>query len=272
MGRVMDYSFKAFSDQPFFRQVNTWLVEHAGLEPGAQVVDVACGSGMVTELILERVRGAREALVVALDMSASALRDAKQRLVGASDAALEFVQAQAEEMSRSLRRTMDAVIFCNGIHYIEDKQRLLREVRCTLRAGGTFAFNTSFFDGAHPADTQAFYRRWMLKALRILKTRYGLSPDRKKVAARRQLTQAEYHQALEAAGFRIRIEEVVPATLDERSWIAISQFSDFVEGVLPGVPLEQASEALCEGLQETFAELGLTGVQRNWLSVVATTD
>lgn len=267
---VDDYSFKAFSAQPFFRQVNTWLVEQVGLEPGARVVDVACGSGMVTELVLERVRGARDAVVVAVDMSAAALRDAQQRLAGASGAALKFIQARVEEMSRYVRSPMDAVVFCNGIHYIDDKRQLLREVRSTLRPGGTFAFNTSFFDGAHPPETHTFYRRWMLKALRLLKTRYGLTPDRTKVAARRQLTPAEYHAALEAEDFTIEVEQLVPATLDEESWLAISQFSDFVEGVLPGTPLAHASEVLCDALRETFAELRLEGVPRNWLSVVAT--
>lgn len=265
-----DYSFRPFSRHAFFRQVNTWLLDQVGLKPGWRVVDAACGSGAVTELILERIRGAQGARVVALDISAAALEEARKLLSGARDAVVEFVEARAEEMSHWVQQAADAVIFCNGIHYVEDKARLLTEVRQTLRPGGVFAFNTSFFEGAHLPETLQFYRRWMTKALRKLKTRYGVLPDRTKVPARQQWAPEQYHQALEAAGFRVTVEELVPATLGEQGWLDISRFRDFASGVLPGIPLAQASEVLCDAVRETLAELGLSAVPRNWLSVVAT--
>jgi len=265
-----EYSFTAFSEHAFFREVNAWLVEHAQLERGWRVVDVGCGSGLVTELILERVRGARDALVVALDVSTGALSHVRERFAAASGVVLEFVQARAEEMSTLVRHAMDAVVFCNGIHYIADKRHVLREIRETLRPGGTFAFNTSFFEGAQLPETLAFYRRWMLRALRTLKTRYNLTPDRTRVTARRQLTPAEYRAALEAEQFEVRVDELLTVTLDEQGWVDISRFADFVEGALPGIPIARASEVLCDAVRETFAELRLDGVPRNWLSVVAT--
>lgn len=265
-----EYSFKPFSEQAFFREVNTWLVERARLQPGWRVLDVACGSGLVTELVLERVRGARDALVVALDMSADALAEVRERFAGVTDAVVQFVEARAEELSRFVHQAMDAVLFCNGIHYIDDKRRVLREIYATLRPGGVFAFNTSFFDGAHPPETHAFYRRWMMRALRTLKTRYGVMPERTRVTARRQLTPAEYHEALEAEGFQVQVEQLVTVNMNEQGWLDISRFADFAEGVLPGVPLDHAVEVLCDALRETFAELRIEVVPRNWLSVVAT--
>ena len=263
-----DYSFKAFSQHAFYRQVNRWLVDRAGLEPGWAVVDVACGSGAVTELILEQVKGARDAVVIGLDMSAAALRDAQEKMAGARGAVVEFVEARAEEMSRAVRRAVDAVIFCNGIHYIEDKRRLLAEIHRTLRPGGIFAFNTSFFHGAHPPETQRFYRRWMIKAVRELKGR-GLERARERVGARRQLTAEGYRELLEAQGFEVKTEQVVTAPVNQQGWIDISSFSDFVAGVLPGIPVETASEVLCEALRQTFTELNVETIDRNWLSVIA---
>jgi ubiquinone/menaquinone biosynthesis C-methylase UbiE len=266
---AQDHSFKAFSAQPFFRQVNTWLVERASLSDGPRVVDVACGSGLVTELILERIRGARDALVVALDMSAEALKDARERVAGAVDSAVEFVEGRAEELSTLVKRRMDTVVFCNGIHYVEDKRHVFHEVHNTLRPGGRFAFNTTFFAGAELPETLPFYRRWMIKSLRLLKTRYGSSPDRTKVQARRQLTPEQYIEALQAEDFSVELQELLPATLPEQGWLDISSYSDFAQGTLPGIPVDQASEVLCEALRQTFAEMGLTEVKRNWLSVVA---
>lgn len=266
---VDEYSFKAFSQHAFYREVNRWLVEHARLERGWTVVDVACGSGAVTELIVEQIRGARSAVVIGLDVSTQALRDAQEKLAGARGAAVEFVQAQAEEMSRAVRRAADAVIFCNGIHYIRDKHRLLAEVYRTLRPGGVFAFNSAFFQGAHPPETQRFYRRWMMKAMRTLRDEHGLKPAREKVEARRPLEPAEYRSMLEGQGFRITTEQVVTVPVSEQGWLDLSRFSDFVGGALPGIPITTASEILCRALRDTFHELRLFATPRNWLCVIA---
>jgi ubiquinone/menaquinone biosynthesis C-methylase UbiE len=264
-----EYSFKAFSEHDFYRRVNQWLVDRIGLKKGWTVVDVACGSGAVTELILEQIRGARDAVVVGIDMSHTAIRDAAAKVAGASDAMVEFVQARAEEMSDKVRRAADAVVFCNGIHYIDDKRRLLSEVYKTLRPGGIFAFNTSFFEGAQPPETQRFYRRWMLKAIRKLKKEHGLRPGREKVESRQMLGADEYRALLMESGFEVREQQVVTAPVSEQGWIDISRFSDFVSGALPGVSVETASDVLCEALRETFDELKIQAVPRNWLSVIA---
>lgn len=264
-----EYSFKAFSEHAFYRRANLALLDRADLKRGWTVVDVACGNGAITELILDRIRGARDAMVIGVDMSATALQEAAEKVAVVRDAVVEFVQSRAEEMSSSIRRAADAVVFCNGIHYIEDKKGLLEEVYRTLKPGGVFAFNTSFFDGASPQETQKYYRRWMLKALRELKTEYDLKPDHSKVESRKQLTAEEYGALLEAEGFEIKSQEIYPGEVTEQGFIDLSRFSDFIAGALPGVPLKTASEVLVETLRETFADLGVTAWPRKWLTVVA---
>lgn len=264
-----EFSFKAFSEHAFYRRVNEALVDRAQLKRGWTVVDVACGSGAITELILEKIRGARDAMVIGVDMSTTALREAADKVAGYRDAVVEFVQTRAEEMSASVKRAVDAVVFCNGIHYIEDKTGLLEEVHRTLKPGGVFAFNTGFFDGAIPPETLTYYRRWMIKALRRLKKEYNLKPEHSKVEARKQLTADEYRALLESKGFKIRFQEIYPGEVTEQGWIDLSRFSDFIAGALPGVPLKTASEVLVESLHETFEEFNLTVWPRNWLTVVA---
>jgi ubiquinone/menaquinone biosynthesis C-methylase UbiE len=264
-----EYSFKAFSEHAFYREVNEALVDRAELRRGWTVVDVACGSGAITELILEKIRGARDAMVIGVDMSATAIREAGEKVAGVRDAVVEFVQARAEEMSANIKRAVDAVVFCNGIHYIEDKQRLLAEVYKTLKPGGIFAFNTGFFDGALPPETVKYYRRWMLKSLRKLKTQYNLRPEHSKVESRIQLNAEQYRELLEDKGFELRAYEIYPGEVTEQGWIDLSRFSDFIAGALPGVPLQTASDVLVESLRETFAELGVKAWPRNWLTVVA---
>ena len=264
-----EYSFKAFSEHAFYKEVNQALVDRAHLERGWTVVDVACGSGAITALILERIRGARDAMVIGVDMSATAIREAGEKVAGVRDAVVDFVQARAEEMSQSIKRAVDAVVFCNGIHYIEDKPGLMTEVYKTLKPGGVFAFNTGFFDGALPPETVKYYRRWMMKALRKLKKEYNLRPEHSKVESRVQLTADEYIQLLEAKGFKVKSKEIYPGRVTEQGWIDLSRFSDFAIGALPGIPLATASDVLVEALQETFAELEEKAWPRNWLTVVA---
>lgn len=264
-----DFSFKWFARHDFYRAVNAYLLDMVGLRPGQRVVELACGTGAVTRMILEKLRGARESAIIGIDMSASALREAMQSLSDAKDAAIQFIQGRAEELTRIVREKADAVIFCNGIHYIQDKTALLQQIASALKPGGRFAFNTSFFQGAHAPDTEAFYRRWMYKAIRILKERYSLLPRADKVEARRQLTPEQYTALLETHGLKVVRREVRTVMVTLQGWLDISRFEDFVHGALPGVPLEKASEALQEAVRQTFQEMGLTAVPRNWLTVVA---
>lgn len=264
-----DYSFKAFSEQPFYQAVNERLVESAHLEPGWRVIDAACGTGSVTQLVVERIKGARDALVVGLDRSRAALEEARARLADTRDAVVQFVEGQAEQMSQAIKGAADAVFLANCVHYFENKDQLIAEARRTLRPGGVFAFNTTFFDGAILKETERFYRRWMLRALRILKERYGLKPSRERTQARQQLNADEYRALLESNGFLVSVLELIPVEVVEQGWIDISHYADFIAGVLPGVPVDCASGVLCEALHATFDDLGLQAVPRNWLTVVA---
>ena len=49
----------------------------------------------------------------------------------------------------------------------------------------------------------------------------------------------------------------------------ISEFRDWIEGVVPGVPLDIGKKTLQKALKEVFKEMSLTTVPRNWLSVRA---
>lgn len=264
-----DFSFKWFAQHPFYRAMNERLVAVSDIHPGQKILELACGTGAVTRLIMEKIRGARESLVVAVDMSSEALREAMAQIADVKDVAVEFVQGRAEQASQVIKNQVDTVIFCNGIHYIPDKAELLKEVARTLKTGGIFAFNTSFFQGAHPPETEGFYRKWMYKAIRLVRARYGLMPTAAKVEARHQLTDSQYCDLLKSHGFVVLRKDISPAMVPLQGWLDISRYEDFVAGALPGIPLRQASEALQESVRQTFQEMGLTAVPRNWLTVVA---
>ncbi|MCY4651912.1 MAG: hypothetical protein OXC95_01965, partial [Dehalococcoidia bacterium] len=151
-----------------------------------------------------------------------------------------------------------------------DKDALVSEISKSLNPGGRFAFNTSFYEGGQVPESTTFYRKWMFKSARILRREHGLSPQRaEKVESRKHLSADEYRDLLERNGFQvIRLEEdtvLVPI----EGWLDISTFEDFIAGTLPGVPLKEASDSLQKGVHQTFEEMEIEYVPRNWLDVVA---
>lgn len=264
------FSFTTFAKTPFYQEVNKDLVELSQLQPGQKVVDLACGTGAVTKLILERLRGARESLVIGVDLSSTALKQAREELQSATNNMVQFIQGRAEQLSQLIRERVDAVLFCNAIHMVADKTRLSGEVFQTLRSGGIFAFNTSFYEGSHPPESEQFYRRWLMRALRILRSKYGLSPQKaEKVEARRHLTPEEYTQLLVEMGFQVKEQRIQTVQVPLEGWVNISQFEDWIKGVMPGVPLQAASDSLTAAAAQVFEDMKVSSIPRNWLHVVA---
>ena len=90
-----------------------------------------------------------------------------EELNDVKDAAIKFIQSHVEPLSELLKDSVDAIFFCNAIHYVSDKNLFFIEVSKTLKPGGEFVFNTSFFEGGQPPETLGFYRKWMLKSRRF---------------------------------------------------------------------------------------------------------
>lgn len=265
-----DFTFSKFSRNNFYENLNARLVDMADISSDARIVDLACGTGGVTKLMLERLRGARDSVIIAVDHSATALRQAMEELKGRRNEAIQFVQSRVEQVSESLKESVDTIVFCNAIHYIPDKDALVEDMSRALRPGGKFAFNTSFFEGSHPPESLQYYRKWMFKASRILRKEYGLSPSRaNKVESRKHLTPDQYRELLENHGFLIVKQEIETVNVPIGGWLDISSFEDFIEGIMPGVPLDKASAALQEGVRQTFKELEIDYVPRSWLDIVA---
>lgn len=264
------FTLEKFAQHPFYLEVNRRLVALTGLHRGQRVVDLGAGTGAVTRLLAEQVASSPAAEVIAVEPSESAIEVARRNLENLSGAVVRFVQGGAEKLSQLVKRPVDAIFFCNAIHLVHEKERVLREIKQTLGKDGTFSFNTSFYQGAEPPEAEQFYRRWMMKALRVLKSQYGLMPEHAaKTEARLRLTEDEYVRLLEENGFRIRSKEVMTVQMPLGGFEDISEYSLWIEGVLPGVPLEAGRDSLKEAARQAFHELGLKTSPRNWLLIVA---
>jgi len=113
--------------------VQTELLTCAALAPGEQVLDVACGTGLVTSAASEAVGPAGR--VVGVDLSGQMVDAAQERGL----ANVDFVRMDAEELALPDAR-FDVVLCALGLMYMPDPARAVREMRRVLRPGGRAVF------------------------------------------------------------------------------------------------------------------------------------
>jgi demethylmenaquinone methyltransferase / 2-methoxy-6-polyprenyl-1,4-benzoquinol methylase len=106
------------------------LVDALAPAPGARVLDVATGTGMVAAELLAR-RG--DCTVVGLDQSAEMLAGARARFAG--DRRVELIEGQAERLPFA-DQSFDALTFTYLLRYVEDPAATLRELARVLKPGG----------------------------------------------------------------------------------------------------------------------------------------
>ncbi len=94
------------------------------------VLDAGCGSGRVTEALLERLPRGR---VIAVDASASMVQAARERLARA-DGRVEVRLLDLLELE--LEEPVDAILSTATFHWIADHDGLFRRLRAAVRPGG----------------------------------------------------------------------------------------------------------------------------------------
>jgi len=261
------FGFWRFARHPFFTEVNRWLVDHVAAL-GPRIVDLACGPGAITELILTRMREHTRGVVYAVDPSLAELDRARRRI---TSSLVRFVHGSAENLSRLVPQ-VDVVVFCNAIHLIADKQRVLDEIRKVLNPGGALAFNTTYFKGCYVPGTERFWRSWVVRAAQYLRER-GVTVTHShagKSQAMQWRTPDEYASLVAESGFVDATWHLQEVPLSAESLEDIGQFSLFIEGALPGVPLEAGAEALRQGVRPAMYDARLeAAVPRYWLQFIA---
>ncbi len=107
------------------------VLDRLELAGDARVLDAGCGSGRVTEQLLERSPRCR---VVALDASPAMIGAARRRLARFGDR-VEYLVA---DLGRPvpLDRPVDAVVSTATFHWVPDHAALFRSLATVLRPGG----------------------------------------------------------------------------------------------------------------------------------------
>ncbi len=103
------------------------VLERLDLRGDETVLDAGCGSGRVTQALIERLPRGR---VIAVDESPSMVAAARERLGPDVDVRV------ADLLELELSEPVDAILSTATFHWIADHERLFTRLRAALREGG----------------------------------------------------------------------------------------------------------------------------------------
>lgn len=112
------------------------LIRIAALRPGERVLDVACGTGVVTRIASQQVGDS--GTVIGLDISPGML--AVARATTPPDSSINWHEESAESMSLA-DGSFDVVLCQMGLQFVPDKHAALSEMRRVLAPGGRLILN-----------------------------------------------------------------------------------------------------------------------------------
>jgi len=110
------------------------LVDRAELRSGGRVLDVACGTGVVTRAAASALGSSGE--VVATDLNPGMVAEAQNHAV--DGASVQWQTADATDLPFE-SDSFDAVLCQQGLQFVPDKAAAVREMKRVVRSGGTAA-------------------------------------------------------------------------------------------------------------------------------------
>jgi SAM-dependent methyltransferase len=131
---------------PMYTATSRSLVARLGLTPDHRVLDLACGTGITTEAVLEQLGPAGR--VVAVDGSAQMLDVARQHV---GDDRVSWVESELEQLGAAVDGHFDSAV-CNSAIWQSQMDVVVPAVAWLLRPGARLAFNigSQFILGGGP--------------------------------------------------------------------------------------------------------------------------
>ncbi|WP_054967291.1 class I SAM-dependent methyltransferase [Alicyclobacillus ferrooxydans] len=139
---------------PKSHELRRTLIEWTGIRPGMKVLELGCGTGILTfEDGLASAVGPSGS-ITAIDPAPGMLARADHKRCRLKAENVQFIQARAESLPFS-DNEFDAVIGCAFLHFT-DADAVLKEAARVAKPGAVFGTNFPLSFGNHPA----FFREW----------------------------------------------------------------------------------------------------------------
>jgi ubiquinone/menaquinone biosynthesis C-methylase UbiE len=224
--------------------VSTWMIEHAGLQPGQRVLELAAGPGETGLLAAELIRPG--GMLISSDASENMLNVARARAAELGIDNVEFRPLELEWIDLPIA-SVDVAMCRWGVMLIVDPEAALREMRRVLVPGGRVVL--AVWD-------QAELNPWATITNRALvELGHATPPDPTVPGMFSLAAPGRLHEMLESAGFvEVLVESLElprpPVTAAEQVAETLDLSSAFAE------TYERLSEPERRALEERIASLG----------------
>jgi ubiquinone/menaquinone biosynthesis C-methylase UbiE len=119
-----------------YQELSRTMVQLARIEPGMRVLDLGCGTGVTTQVVLSAL--AESGHVYAVDHSAPMLAVAREQV---SSAQVIFIEADAAAITALPDHSVERIV-CNSVFWqLRHKPEVMAELHRLLVPGGLFVFN-----------------------------------------------------------------------------------------------------------------------------------
>ena len=290
----VDTTYEPYSKEPEYIDANRGLIATLDLAAVDRVADLACGTGLLSELLIERKPNLA---ICGIDIDSEQIEIAGRAFAErgllvdslktlrscdlGSGGAVHLREGSADELPFE-DGELDLVVIGNAIHMMPDKDRFLAEVFRVLRGGGAFTFNSVFFAGTFPPGSENAYTEWLKEAVLVLDEKNRAlaaagEPRIKRVRGRGDrafskgwLTEDAWCAKVRDHGFSnvSSLKRDVP--ISRRGLELVGAYGGLAEVLMSGYPVAVASECLQTAVGRAFDRLGIDHVGRYWLEVVAT--
>lgn len=249
--------YAALRRDPEYGQLNQRLLEFLALGGPRRLLDIGCGDGAVSEVLLGRDPGLA---LTGVDPEPGLLAEARARLEGRA----EFHVGDAASVERLFPpASFDSVVMANCVHLVEELPAALGAIHRVLEPGGRLVFNSAFYAGAELPAELPVYAELIGAARRAARAR-GLVLDRSAPAKTPGMRRSaeDYWEALAACGFTGITHAEESFTFSGGFLAALCGTPMFASAALPGIDRNVAAELLRESLQKQQQKAPVTVTRR----------
>ncbi len=284
----LNSTYEPYSQQTEYLEANRELLRTLPLERVNQILDLACGTGIMSSLLLELKPNVS---IIGVDISADSLdigrqKFAQQRLLAEDIAALRqaeekgkgailILEGSAEDLDFE-PESFDLVMMGGAIHLLREKVKLLNNVRRVLRPTGFFTFNTAYYVGTYIEGTESFYSEWLKEALAVMEEKNnarraaGKKPFlRKRGTVSRAfdkgwMSPEQWQELLAQNNLKTIRSGQRTVVMPQSGFESIVGYSGLAEVLMSGYPVHVAGECLQIAARRTFGKMGLKELHRRW--------
>jgi len=246
---------RAQSVRAFGLPVSAWMLDHAGLQPGLRVLELAAGPGETGFLAAALIRPGGS--LVCTDATDQMLEVARARAHELGIDNVEFKRIELEWIDLETA-SVDVVLCKWGLMFAVDPEAALKEVRRVLRPGGRVAL--AVWDGPPPNPWATIPTR------ALVELGHTTQPDPDAPGMFALAPPGRLQDLLEAAGF---LEVLVESVDPPRAFAGVEEYiaethdlSSMFSLVFDPLPDEQRAEVVARVAELAEPYVGTDGVLR----------